>query len=155
MRFLDLFRTKERADWAVCVPKEVAETIFKEISSNYQACRTSEIPQGYGEFGLDPTNPIPTFGVPSNEAYLKSLRTTNGDVLNFRRLQSITVQNINKPVDEYEILDYAGQTIAHLYLSPYHWVTSRKTPKGFLMNGRSGNPRSREYSDLTDSPNVH
>lgn len=124
-------------DWVEQLPKEFAEQLLNEIKTNPQACKTDEISQGIGEFGLQKTNPIPTYGIPSNETYLHRLRTLNGEVLRYRRTGSIEVENINKRVDEYEIFNFAGETIAFLYLSPYHWTTSQKSPIGFYIKGGS------------------
>lgn len=141
MGFFDFFKSKKpeppKEDWTTIFPKEMVDGLLNEIRSNPQACRADEIPQGYGEFGLEKTNPIPTFGIPNNEEYLHSLRTLNGEVLRFRRTGSIEVENINKRVDEYEIFNYQGETIAFIYISPYHWTTSKKSPVGFYAKGGS------------------
>ncbi|MBK9320158.1 MAG: hypothetical protein IPM91_16070 [Bacteroidetes bacterium] len=110
----------------------MVDLLLNEIKSNHQACRVDEIPQGIGEFGLEKTNPIPTYGIPENETYLRSLRTLNGEVLRYRRTGSIEVENINKRVDEYEIFNFQGETIAFIYLSPYHWTTSKNLQSGFM-----------------------
>lgn len=142
MGLLSFFKSKKviepvEEDWTKQLPKEFAEQLLNEIKCNSQACSTDEIPQGIGEFGLEKTNPIPTYGIPSNETYLHRLRTLNGEVLRYRRTGSIEVENINKRVDEYEIFNFAGETIAYLYLSPYHWTTSNKSPVGFYFKGGS------------------
>ena len=141
MGLLDFFKKKpfiqEERDWVSSLPRELVEGFLKKIKENPQACNTDEIPNLKGEFGLEKTNPIPTYGIPNNETYLYSLRTSNGDVLRYRRNGSIEVDSINEPVDEYEIYNYEGDVIAYLYLSPYHWKTSTKAPIGFYVNGQS------------------
>ena len=141
MGFFDFFKSKKpeppKEDWTNLFPKEMVDGLLNEIKSNPQACRADEIPQGIGEFGLEKTNPIPTYGIPENETYLHSLRTSNGEVLRYRRTGSIEVENINKRVDEYEIFNFQGETIAFIYLSPYHWATSKKSPVGFYVKGGS------------------
>ena len=136
---MDLFKKKEapKQDWTSMLPKELADGLINEIKNNPQACHCDVIPQGVGEFGLEKTNPVPTFGIPSNEEYLHGLRTLNGEVLRYRRTGSITVENIEKRVDEYEIFNYQGETIAFIYISPYHWATSKKSPIGFYIKGSS------------------
>lgn len=139
MKLFNFFKSKNtelpKEDWTTLFPKEMVEGLLNEIRSNPQACNTNEIAQGIGEFGLEKTNPIPTYGIPSNEEYLQSLRTLNGEVLRFRRTGSIEVENINKRIDEYEIFNFQGETVAFIYLSPYHWRTSKKSPKGFYIKG--------------------
>lgn len=141
MGLLDFFNTKQvvsqPADWTTILPREVVDEILADIKANPQSCRTDVIPQGYGEFGLEKNNPIPVYGIPSNHIYLQSLRTSTGDILRFRRTGSIEVENIYNPVDEYEIFNNHGETIAFIYLSPYHWTTSQKSPFGFHFKGDS------------------
>ena len=57
---------------------------------------TSEdvMPEGYGEFGLDITNPIPIHGVPQNEVYLRKLRLSNGSKISWKRIGSCNAPNI-------------------------------------------------------------
>tara|TARA_R110002124_G_scaffold284345_2_gene461449 strand:- start:534 stop:1274 length:741 start_codon:yes stop_codon:yes gene_type:complete len=138
MGLFDFFKSssdkpRKENDWVSSLPPEIADQILQEIKSNPQACNFDEIPQGIGVFGHERTNPIPTYGLPSNELYLKSLRNKFGERLIWRRKQSVKVNNIVKPVDQYEIFSIEGDTIANLFLSPYHWKTSEKAPKGFKM----------------------
>ena len=86
-----------------------------------------------GEFGLEPSNPIPTNGVPSNEIYLKSLKAEGYSGLKWNRLGSVNSENISMPIDKYEIIDMGGDLVCHFYLSPYHKKTSSKCPKGFVF----------------------
>ena len=110
---------------------------LSEINSNPQASKSDIILGGIGEFGLEKTNPIPTYGIPSKTAYLNSLRTSNGERIGYRRTGSFEVENIVKPIDEYEIFNFQGETIAFLYFSAYHWKTSIKSPLGFYLFGHS------------------
>jgi hypothetical protein len=122
-------------DWTKVVPKEYVDWHLSEINSNPQATKTDIIFNGNGEFGLEKTNPIPTYGIPSKTAYLNSLRTCNGERIGYRRTGSFIVENIVKPIDEYEIFNFEGETIAFLYFSAYHWKTSIKSPLGFYLYG--------------------
>lgn len=141
MGWFDFLKRKEfeqeEKDWTKLLPKDLVDIFLSKIKNNSQATTDSTISGGFGEFGLEKTNPIPTYGIPNNETYLFSLRTANGNVLRYRRNGSIEVDNINEPVDEYEIYNFEGDVIAYLYLSPYHWKTSAKAPIGFYINGQS------------------
>ena len=95
-----------------------------------------KIPDGYGEFGLEVTNPIPIHGVPENELYLRKLRCENGNVIKWKRLGSTGAPNIAQIIDNYEIYDTLGNKICNLYLCPYHRKTSNKVPKGFIFEGQ-------------------
>lgn len=141
MGFLNFFNFRKRKDvnpeWITSMPKELVEGFLSRIKNNSQATKEDTILEGIGEFGLEKSNPIPTFGIPEKENYLRSLRTSNGDYLRYRRTGSLEVENINHPVDEYEIFNYQGETIAFLYFSAYHWRTSQKSPIGFYLEGGS------------------
>lgn len=141
MGLFDFFRSKPPIqlsfDWTKVVPKEFVDWHLSEINSNSQATKSDIILAGIGEFGLEKTNPIPTYGIPSKTAYLNSLRTRNGERIGYRRTGSFEVENIFKPVDEYEIFNFQGETIAFLYFSAYHWKTSIKSPLGFYLFGHS------------------
>lgn len=141
MGLFDFFKNKPQIqlsfDWTKAVPKEFVDWHLSEINSNPQATKSDIISDGNGEFGLEKTNPIPTYGIPSKTAYLNSLRTKNGEIIGYRRTGSFEVDNIKKPVDEYEIFNFQGETIAFLYFSAYHWKTSIKSPLGFYLFGHS------------------
>ncbi len=134
MGLFDIFRKEEKApDWLEMLPKEMASIFLNEIKSNPQACRTDEIPEGTGRFGYDVTNPIPVFGVPENEVYLNRLHLPNGNRVRYRRIKSMLISEIEKSIDQYELFDLKGNTIAVLYISPYHLRTSKKAPLGFKL----------------------
>ena len=140
MVFFEIFKFKKKVsnpDWIRDMPKEMVDSFLSRIKSNPQATRQDVILEGIGEFGLEKTNPIPTFGIPEKETYLQSLRSLNGETLRYRRTGSIEIESINQPIDEYEIFNHQGETIAFLYLSAYHWKTSLKAPIGFYVKGDS------------------
>lgn len=124
-----------KPDWFNFVPEEIKLLFIEEIENNPQCCELDEVPQGIGEFGLEKTNPIPTYGLPENETYLRNLRTSNRELLRYRRTGSFEVENISNPIDEYEIFNAIGDTVAFLYFSPYHKKTSEKSPQGFYLKG--------------------
>jgi hypothetical protein len=135
MGLFDFFKKEEekQPEWLSMIPKEMANMFLSEIRNNPQACKLDEIPQGIGNFGLDKTNPVPVYGVPENEIYLSKLRLSNGDRIRWRRIKSLEIASINKPIDEYEIFNMNGDTITLLYISPYHLKTSSKAPAGFKI----------------------
>ena len=124
-----------KPEWFDYIPEEFKSQLINEIENNPQCCELDEIPQGIGEFGLEKTNPIPTYGIPENETYLRSLRTSNRELLRYRRTGSFEIENISKRIDEYEIFNAVGDTIAFIYFSPYHKKTSEKSPQGFYLKG--------------------
>jgi hypothetical protein len=109
--------------------RKYLEVIF---GSDSYGCDADEIPSGLGEFGFDPTNPIPVRGTASNDIYLGGLRTKNGQVVVFKRLGSLTSPNIDGNIDEYEI-SQGGRVLCKLYISPYNKRTSERPPAGFIL----------------------
>ena len=124
-------KTTKLPEYFNMYPDEMRTIILDEIYSNPQKCSEDEIPQGVGEFGLEITNPIPTFGVPANEIYLNKLLLPNGLKPRWRRIGSTSTFSITKSIDMYEIFDNKGETVCTLYINPYHLKISNKIPKGF------------------------
>ena len=89
MGLFDFFKKKDKQpDWVSNLPKEMAELLLSEIKSNPQACSLDEIPQGIGKFGIEASNPIPIYGVPSNEIYLSSINLKDNSGIRWRRVGS-------------------------------------------------------------------
>lgn len=90
------------------------------------------IPNGYGEFGYDLTNPIPVNTIFGNTAYLSKLRTMNGIKVTYNRIGSFSSPISDKPVDGYEIFSN-DEKIAVLYIDPYNKKNSNKAPRNFKI----------------------
>lgn len=127
--------------------------MISSIRKNSQACHTDVIPQGFGEFGLVVTNPIPAFGIEGGYDYLERLRTVDGAKVQFGRIGSFQADNINMPIDQYVISSLEGELLIHLFISPYHWQTSGKAPRGLQLEagGASGNPGNEPHEKLRPS----
>jgi tetratricopeptide (TPR) repeat protein len=119
------------------VSDHLINIIVQGISSNTQACNEDVISQGIGEFGLSVSNPVPVYGIPSNTTYLSKLRTNGGEKITWNRTGSTTTSNIEKDIDVYEIFDSNKKKISTIYINPYHWVISKKIPKGFISKNDS------------------
>ena len=91
-----------------------------------------QMPEGYGEFGIEITNPIPTSSIPENRYYLDRLRTIDNSTITYERIGSMQAENIQFLIDGYRIFAN-GKEIATLYLCPYNATTSTKAPKGFKL----------------------
>src|SRR5665647_1383030 len=99
-----------------------------KLMSEEDGVDADELPNGQGEFGLVPTNPIPCKTIHGCEAYLRSLRTLDGEEILYERSGS-TISNISpNPVDIYEVSNKNGRKLAALYISPYHKRISNKAP---------------------------
>ncbi|MFZ1320014.1 MAG: hypothetical protein WAT71_00515 [Ignavibacteria bacterium] len=90
------------------------------------------MPEGFGEFGLEITNPIPTSTVFGSNAYLGSLLTTDGIKVGYERIGSMSVENIPNIIDGYRIFKN-NEEICTLYLCPYNKKNSTKAPEGFEL----------------------
>ena len=135
MGLFDMFKKKKERtlyDDLMDIPgmkeqKELFDVMSKE---NEGGCTTDEMPEGIGEFGLEPTNPIPVNTVQGSILYLGGLRAMDGTRVNNKRLGSGSTQNIQKPIDEYLITHENGDELAIIYISPYQAKNSKKAPRG-------------------------
>ncbi len=138
MGLFDIFKKKkERTGYDVLMDipgfKEQKELFDVMSKANEGGCTTDEIPEGIGEFGLEPTNPIPVNTIQGSILYLGGLRAMDNTRVNNKRLGSLKVQNIQKPIDEYLITHENGDELAIIYISPYQAKNSKKAPKGLLQ----------------------
>jgi hypothetical protein len=127
-------QTIEESPLGKLIPDSFMEEGARVLFGGNEGCNTDEIPWGKGNFGYEPTNPIPTAGTYANEVYLDRLRSLNGEIVQWERTGSCSAPNIEKPIDEYEIFNSSGQIITKLYISPYHRKTSEKAPDGFSLD---------------------
>lgn len=97
-----------------------------------QGKKQDRTPNGFGEFGLETTNPIPFVDIPSSFEYLNRLKTANGQAIQYKRLGSTKVENVENPIDMYEI-SVQGEILATLYVSPYQKHNCMTAPKGFIL----------------------
>lgn len=135
MSIFDIFKrkkTKSVMDAMMDIPGFKAQKELYEVMSamNADGCATDEMPNGIGEFGLEPTNPIPVNTVQGSILYLNGLRAPDGTRVNNKRLGALKVENIQKPIDEYLITHKNGDELAIIYISPYQAKNSKKSPKG-------------------------
>jgi hypothetical protein len=100
--------------------------------TNSEGTDQDEMPEGYGEFGLEITNPIPAASIPDSYYYLDNLKTVSGGKITYDRIGSMQAPNINATIDGYRIFSNGSQ-IATIYICPYNKKTSAKAPKGFKL----------------------
>jgi hypothetical protein len=93
----------------------------------------NEIPIGYGEFGLEITNPVPVCGVLAGYMYLQRLRLSDGSKVTCQRIGSMRAPNLSEIIDGYKIFANGSQIVT-IYLAPYNKKTSTKAPKGFILS---------------------
>jgi hypothetical protein len=137
MGLLDAFRKK---------PKTLLDAlnenpIFRQQKELFEAMSlmcadgvdADEMPNGRGDFGMTPSNPIPCKTVFGSTAYLGRLRTPDGTKVAYERTGSVASDVSPHPVDAYAISHPSGQKLATLFLSPYQKRISSKAPRGFKL----------------------
>ncbi|HWS41306.1 MAG TPA: hypothetical protein VN247_08495 [Arenimonas sp.] len=92
-----------------------------------------QLPNGYGEFGLSPNNPIPCQSLLGQRMYLDRLRTANNTKVIYRRIGSFFSDVCKYPIDGYALLDTKGNTLETIYISAYQKRNSCKSPKNFYL----------------------
>lgn len=114
-------------------PSDSPEAIFGDMPWIYSAgTREDTIEDGYGEFGLAHTNPVPTISVRGSNRYLANLRF-GGHPVEANRMGSTSSDATPGSVDMYA-LTCAGRKVGTVFICPYHKRNSRKAPKGFLLD---------------------
>ncbi|MFN3557318.1 MAG: hypothetical protein ACK4VN_15265 [Bacteroidales bacterium] len=95
----------------------------------------SDAPQEHenekGRFGYDLTHPIGVNGIDRINAYFSRLRLLTGESIVWERRGSVISEDLPFPVDQYEIFNSDGQSIAHLFVYAYHGKMSERAPQGF------------------------
>lgn len=87
-----------------------------------------QLPDGIGEFGRVPENPIPVNGAFGEFVYLSLLKTKDtGQRLLFHRLGSVEM------IDMYETVTLDGREWDLLFFSMYHPRRSRTAPAGYTI----------------------
>jgi hypothetical protein len=94
-----------------------------------------ELPNGSGEFGMSPSNPIPCRTILGSADYLGRLRASDGTKVLYRRVGSVASDRCAHPVDIYETSHPRGHRLATLFLSPYQKRSSHRAPRGFKLVG--------------------
>ncbi len=138
---LNLIGTKSKPS-----SKSVYDTLnenpkFQELKTLYEAVEKLNkdgtdqdvMPEGYGEFGYDVTNPIPVNTIMGSIAYLGKLRTMDGIKVEYNRIGSLGSPNIKNIIDRYEI-SASGEKVATLFICPYNKKNSEKAPRGFKLS---------------------
>lgn len=92
-----------------------------------------ELPNCFGEFGLDKNNPVPTKFSVGSMSYLSRLRTMDGNPIKFNRVGSTSVPHLEQMIDIYSITDSRGNSLGNIYTCMYHKRNSKKSPKGFKL----------------------
>lgn len=114
---------------------------FKDLQELFKGLRSlcddgvdaDELPDGYGEFGLERTNPVPCNTIMGSEVYLAGLRTENGDEITYERIGSFSSKLSSEPIDGYQIYNQNGDELSVIYISPYQKRNSNKAPPGFCL----------------------
>jgi hypothetical protein len=131
LNFINLgkrFRSKSNVDNAKI--QEMKELFELMQRMNEDGTNEDEIPEGYGEFGYELTNPIPVNTAFGSASYLTKLKTLSNQKVSYERLGSFDSPVSEHPVDGY-IISSGGKELATLYFSCYHKKNSENAPQNF------------------------
>ena len=131
MGILDRFR-KRKPDSEFAQLMELQEMLHSAISKD-GGIDADELPNGTGQFGFDPRNPIPCRTVLGSMAYLERLHTQDGAKVNAERIGSFGSPTPNSPVDGYKLTGPGGSELGTIFISPYQARISNKAPEGFRL----------------------
>ncbi len=92
-----------------------------------------ELPNGYGRFGLDVSNPIPCKTLLGSMAYLERLHTIDGAKVVAERVGSFNSDVVDSPIDGYDLTHPDGSDLGMIYISPYQARISQRAPDGFKL----------------------
>lgn len=104
-------------------------------SGTYNGTTQDEMEEGYGEFGWDLTNPIPTVNRRGARQYLSLLRTTEGKPVRHHLQGSFKAENVDYSVDLYIL--YTEEEVGWIYISSFQETNSHKAPDGFYLDIKS------------------
>lgn len=153
--FFNLFG--KRGSESKSVDSEFAETLgdLKKLLSFSPLDVGEQLPNGYGEFGLTPTNPIPLAFNEPDTPYLSLLRTDFGKPIDWEIVEHLDTDVIprairdaapnNKAIDKLNIF-VDGSDVATLFSCPYFARDSKMAPRGFQLSG----PRTQSIGDSAD-----
>ncbi len=132
------FRNRESIWDQLNLPSNRGGSGLKELydvmnSLSEGGCDSDEIPGATGEFGWEPSNPVPAHTTFGSTSYLAKLRTSDGDKLHYERIGSFASPVSEMPVDGYELTDASGNDLGIIYISPYHRRNSEASPNGLYL----------------------
>lgn len=138
MGFLSsLFRKKPKTAWDALQENPLFQqqkALFDAMSAMcVGGVDANELPNGHGDFGLTPTNPVPCKTVYGSTAYLGRLRASDGTKVVYERIGSVQSDVSPNPIDAYDVAHRDGRKLATIYISPYHQRISERAPRGFVL----------------------
>ncbi|WGD34024.1 hypothetical protein [Olleya sp. YS] len=135
MGLFDFFKSKSRK-----TKDEIdSDSFFEEMKKQMELLRDEEgteleeLPNGEGEFGLSPNNPIPFSSIPDSREYLGRLVyiKPGSSQYSWERAGSLQNKILKTPVDQYNLLDLDSNVVKTIYIWTYNKVNSKKAPEGF------------------------
>jgi hypothetical protein len=131
----DSARRKLKGTGASLTTSEAGERLAVELRpflAIYAAgVNADEIPTGFGEFGFDVNNPIPTISVSGSERYLRRLRY-DGHPITSQLVGSPLSKVTPGPIDNY-MLSVGDKKVGSIFICAWHKRNSRKAPRGFTL----------------------
>ena len=98
----------------------------------YQEGR-DEIEGAFGNFGYEPTNPIPVNGPVGETVYINRLRGKSGVGFMYHRIGSVQSPPANHPLDHFELVALDASERHELFFDLYYFHRSTQVPEGLSM----------------------
>jgi len=92
-----------------------------------------EIAGSFGNFGYEPTNPIPVNGPVGETVYINRLRGKSGVGFMYHRLGSVQSPPANHPLDHFELVALDASERHELFFDLYYFRRSTKVPEGLSL----------------------
>lgn len=109
-----------------------------------------KLPNAYGEFGLEATNPVLATALIGSTRYLDNLRTSDGQEVSYTRIGS-TLSDVSRyPIDIYDVRSLDDEALAIIYILPYNKTNSSISPRGFTIPSSSNHIVSVDIDDYTN-----
>ena len=136
----DKHKAKKAAETASrqAANKALAQVLAAGVVQGTKAMKANTDAQQFNlndpEYGLVPEKPVYCCYVDGSRDYLNSLRTENGEKLEWNRRGSMHVDDINGMVDIYDSTLPSGQAYKTVYVNMYSDSNSTTAPAGFVFH---------------------
>lgn len=136
MGIFDFFRSKKGGDQGADDLMQQMEQMIAEAREK-EGTHFEELPQGQGEFGFSPNNPIPFTSIAASREYLENLIyiKPGASEYEWHRSGSMRSDIVSTPVDAYDLIDANNTIVKTVYIWSYNKVNSTKVPEGFGLMG--------------------
>lgn len=125
-------RESKRVDRSLM--KNLGITKFDDMNEiDIESGDMNVLPSGYGEFGLEVTNPIPSTLTQDWKNYCNRLRGPNNEKVILTENEKWMAPISSKPIESFLVTNDSGKELGIIYFSRYQKYISNKAPKGYSL----------------------